>query len=146
VGAERALALARRLSPKPALEARLARWIAADARHLAQAMFADLFVGPARRVFVFFADWLGGRGLYNRPGVVHPDNWRLRIPTSFAEDYGLLVARGEAFNPPLALAQALAARRGPARLVRRLVAAARVLAPSVDEELAALLEEIAAPG
>jgi 4-alpha-glucanotransferase len=142
VGHERALHLAKRLSPSESRRPRLARWIAADARHLTQAMLAELFVGPARRVSVFFADWLGVRDIYNRPGLVHPDNWRLRIPTSFADDYLAHVARGEAFNPPLALALALAAQPASAvtaELAPRLLVAARVLEPTLDEELASLL-------
>ena len=142
-GVERALALAHRLSARVDGRPRLARWIAADARHLAQAMFAELFVGPARRVSMFFADWLGLRDIYNRPGVVHPDNWRLRIRPSFAEDYRRDVARGDAFNPPLALALALAARGDPANgaRVHALVGAARRLWPSLDPELVSWLED-----
>jgi 4-alpha-glucanotransferase len=145
VGRERASALAERLCARPALRPRLARWIAADGRHLAQAMFAELFVGPARRVSMFFADWLGYRATYNRPGVVHPDNWRLRIRSSFAEDYRRDVARGAAFNSPLALAMALAARGAAADsstglLVRRLLDDARRLTPGAEgEELYALV-------
>ncbi|MDB4981787.1 MAG: hypothetical protein JWM82_2539 [Myxococcales bacterium] len=139
-GSERALALAKRLCPSDDKRPRLARWIAADARHLAHAMFAELFIGPARRVSMFFADWLGMRGIYNRPGIVHPDNWLLRIPSSFLDDYRVRVAQGSAFNPPLALALALAASRTPdAVLVLRLLEAARQLNPALDPEVLQLV-------
>jgi hypothetical protein len=65
-GAERALYLAERLMPEPALRPRLARWIAGDPRHLCQAMFADLFAGRARRVSVFCSDLFGLREVYDR--------------------------------------------------------------------------------
>jgi 4-alpha-glucanotransferase len=144
-GHARALALAHRLGAHEALRPRLARWIEADAHHLAHAMLAELFIGPARRVSMFFSDWLGLRDIYNRPGVVHPDNWLLRMTSSFAEDYRVRLAAGAAFNPPLALAMALAAspsreiRLGAAPLVRRLLEGARQLTPALDDELVAIL-------
>jgi 4-alpha-glucanotransferase len=130
-GAARAAYLAERLMPEDALRPRLARWIAADPRHLCQAMFADLFAGPARRVSIFFADLFGLREIYNRPGIVDPANWTLRLPSDFAARYGERVARGEACDLPLALALALRARRlDPTGLLGF---------TSADEEIRALL-------
>jgi hypothetical protein len=59
---------------------------------------------------IFFADLLGMEEIYNRPGVIHPDNWRLRVPPDFAQTYPVSAARGEALNIPSILALALRAR------------------------------------
>jgi 4-alpha-glucanotransferase len=143
-GAARALYLSERLTPRPTLRSRLARWIAADRRHLCLAMFSDLFVGPARRVSVFFADLFGCRSIYNRPGLVDQANWTLRLPSSFSADYTRRVATGEALNVPLALALALLPRAdldsSVAPLLRRLLAAARYFTPELDAELISLCE------
>jgi 4-alpha-glucanotransferase len=145
-GAERARALSVRLSPLHELQARLERWLQSDARHLCHGMFAELFVGPARRISVFFADLFGLSAIYNRPGVVHPDNWTLRLPAAFAESYARHSAAGATFNVPLALALALAGRpdlRGiddRSALVRRLIAGARQLSPALDPEIWAWME------
>jgi 4-alpha-glucanotransferase len=130
-GAARAGYLAERLMPDGPLRPRLARWIAADPRHLCQAMFADLFAAPARRVSIFFADLFGVQEVYNRPGVVDASNWTLRLPSDFAARYQQRVARGEACDLPLALALALRARGLDPAVVRAWTAG--------DEELGALL-------
>ena len=138
-GAERAQALARRLARRPALQARIGRWLEADARHLCHGLFAELFLGPARRVSVFFPDLFGLRAIYNRPGVVHPDNWLLRLPPDFAAVHDRGASRLAAFNVPLALALALAARaRGDddRQLARHLASAA-----AVDGEIAAIIDD-----
>jgi 4-alpha-glucanotransferase len=75
-----------------------------------QAMFADLFVGPARNVMVFVADLLGSRETYNRPGVVDEVNWTWRVPRDFREVHRDAVARQEAFDVPRAMAAALQVR------------------------------------
>lgn len=74
-----------------------------DPRALADAMLADLFLGPAKNVLVFWVDLFEGRGIFNRPGVVSPENWRLRIPPRFESAYGGVLGR--------AVQLALAARR-----------------------------------
>jgi len=134
---ERALYLAARLMPRESARPRLAHWIAADPRHLCQAMFADLFAGKARRVSIFYADLFGLHDVYNRPGVVDTANWRLRLPGNFAELYAHRVRAAEAANLPLALAMAMqanAAKLGPdgATTARALFAAAQSLTPSLD--------------
>ncbi len=111
---DRAAYLAGRLEPMAARREGFARSLIEDPRRLAQAMFADLFVGPARNVSVTFMDWLGIREPYNRPGTVAPDNWSLRIPADFARTFGERAARGEAFDLPGALALAIRARAGAA--------------------------------
>src|SRR5580693_6105377 len=133
-GAARALYLAQRLMPRAELRGRLAGWIAADRRHLCQAMFADLFVGPARRVSIFFSDLFGLREIYNRPGLVDAENWTLRLPSTFLADHARRVAAGDAPNMPFALAFGSLHRAGDepavAAAARRLLAAARPLTPT----------------
>lgn len=88
-------------------------WIqrtAADPGALAQARFAELFVGPARHVMVFFADLFGARSPYNVPGTVSADNWSLRLPPDFPREYAERHAAGRALDVPRALARALRAR------------------------------------
>ncbi|HZL18231.1 MAG TPA: 4-alpha-glucanotransferase [Polyangia bacterium] len=148
-GAARAAYLAERLMPRAELRGRLARWIAADHRHLCQAMFADLFVGPARRVSIFFADLFGLREIYNRPGLVDPENWSLRLPSSFLADHARRVAAGDAPNLPFALAFGAlhrAADDAPvASAAWRLLAAARELTPALGDEPFALAEAVLSP-
>jgi 4-alpha-glucanotransferase len=138
-GQERALHLARRLMPDPALRPRLARWIAAAPGHLCQAMLAELFVSRARQVSVFFADLFGLREIYNRPGVVDDANWTLRLAPDFEARYRERVARGAALNVPLAVALALRAHDGDHPLLPSMREAALHLAPNLDEEIRALL-------
>ena len=83
-----------------------------DAAALVAARFADLFVGPARNVLVFFSDLLGLREPYNRPGSVGPENWSLRVPPSFREEYEAKRRARRALDLPKALAQALRSRGG----------------------------------
>jgi len=106
----RAEYLARRLCPSERERAPMAVAIAQDTQAMAQAMFADLFVGPARQVLVFWADLFGVREVYNRPGVVHPDNWTLRVPRDFEHAYAQATRHGAAPSLPSALATALRAR------------------------------------
>lgn len=136
--AARALYLAERLTSDGATRPAVARWIAADPRHLCHAMVADLFAAPARRVSMFFPDLFGMKAIYNRPGVVDPDNWTLRLPAGFDDDYRERLQSGRALNLPLALALALAARASEpadphlAALGRRLLEAARALSPLAE--------------
>jgi 4-alpha-glucanotransferase len=99
----------RLLSPGEDRDAWVAR-TAADLPSLVRARFADLFVGPARNVHVFFTDLLGLREAYNRPGTVDPQNWSLRVAPSFREDYESRRRAGLALDLPRALARALRAR------------------------------------
>jgi 4-alpha-glucanotransferase len=101
--------LAWRLAPEAARED-FAKEIAGDWRKLVHAKLADIFASPATHVMIFFADLLGMEEIYNRPGIMHPDNWRLRVPPDFAETYPILAARGETLNIPSVLALALGAR------------------------------------
>jgi 4-alpha-glucanotransferase len=129
--AARAAYLAMRLEPENARQASMAEALGSDPRKLALGMFADLFVGPAKNVLVFFADLYGETETYNVPGVISDDNWRLRVPRAFREVYTERLGRGEAMDLLGALALAMRARgedfvRGHEDLVRALEARASV--------------------
>jgi 4-alpha-glucanotransferase len=113
-GASRAQAeyLASRLLASEEDREEWVRRVASDRDALVEARFADLFVGPASNVMVFFTDLLGFEELYNRPGVVSEDNWSLRVPPAFREQYAERAARGRALVLTRALARALRARGG----------------------------------
>jgi hypothetical protein len=109
---ERARYLATRLEPNVDSPRRelLAESFASDQRRMALAMFADLFVGPAANVLVFFADLYGETATYNTPGLVSDDNWSMRVPGAFREVYTERRARGDAMDVMGALALAMRAR------------------------------------
>lgn len=125
-GADHAAYLASRLR---VAEAERGGWIArvgSDPRSLAQAKLAELFVGPARNVMLFFTDLFGYREPYNRPGTVGPHNWSLRLGPDFVERYAADRARRDALDLPAALATALAARAsGPGSTLDALATALR---------------------
>ncbi len=106
----RAAWLASRLVPQ---ERERGKWIArtaASPEALARAQLADLFVGPAEHVLVFFSDLFGLREVYNRPGTISPENWTLRVPPDFESAYARAVDEGCALDLCAALAAAIRAR------------------------------------
>jgi 4-alpha-glucanotransferase len=107
--AARAAYLAQRLCPDGGADAFAARLLG-DPGRLVEAQFADAFASAAGQVLVFFPDLLGLEEVYNRPGVVHPDNWSLRVPADFAASHARRSARGEAVDLRRVLALALRAR------------------------------------
>jgi 4-alpha-glucanotransferase len=109
---DRSLLLAHRLVPEPECRHEFAARIASDHRLFREAMFAELFLGPAQNVSVFFADLLGERQLYNQPGTVGEHNWTLRVPSDYRAQYSQHLQRGETLNIKCALALALEARAG----------------------------------
>lgn len=113
----RAAYLATRLEPDPARRDALARWLSSHASRLATGMFAELFVGPAAHVLVFWADLFGERDVYNTPGDTSADNWSMRVPRAFEATYRARARAGDALDVPSALALALHARGigGPLR-------------------------------
>jgi len=111
--AEHAAALAARLIPDDGARAGWAQRVLASPGALARAQLADLFVGPAANVMIFFADLLGSREIYNRPGTIAPENWSMRIPPDFADAWERASREGRALDLPSALATAIRAR-GPA--------------------------------
>lgn len=84
--------------------------IAASPAALANAKLAELFVGPARNVMLYFTDLFGAREPYNRPGTVSDRNWSARLPPDPRGALADRVARGEALDVPRAIARALRAR------------------------------------
>lgn len=86
------------------------RSVAADPAALAQARFAELFVGPARNVMVYFTDLLGSRAPYNVPGTTSDQNWSLRIPHGVRREHADRVRERRALDVPGALARALRSR------------------------------------
>jgi 4-alpha-glucanotransferase len=106
----RAAYLATRLEPEPSKREAFAAGLLGDTRRLVTAMFAELFVGPASNVLVFWADLFGERARYNTPGVFSPLNWTMRVPTAFRETYAERRALGAAMDVTGALAMAMRAR------------------------------------
>ena len=80
-----------------------------DVDRLPQALFADLFASEAGHVSVFFADLFGCTDVYNAPGVVNEQNWRLRVGNDFAVTHARRLAQGHALDVPGAMASALRA-------------------------------------
>jgi 4-alpha-glucanotransferase len=120
---DQAAYLAQRLAPR---QADLPQKLAADVRALVEAKAAELFIGPAKHVMIFWTDLFGERAIYNRPGTVDPRNWSLRLPPDYRARYAERLARGEALSLPRLLAIALAAR-GDVELAAPLEAAHRAL-------------------
>ncbi len=89
------------------LARRLGRSPARTAAELAQATFADLFLGPARHVLVSFNDLLGYPEPYNVPGTFDDRNWSLRVGPDYRREHAGRVGRGEALDVAGALATAL---------------------------------------
>ncbi|HEY0721210.1 MAG TPA: 4-alpha-glucanotransferase [Gammaproteobacteria bacterium] len=101
--------LTQRLRPDEE-SAAFAALLADDWRKLVHAKMADLFVSPARQVMIFFPDLLGMEAIYNRPGIIDPANWTLRVPPDYAARYPGAAAKGEALNLHCVLALAMRAR------------------------------------
>ncbi len=93
---------------------------------LATGMLAELLACRARNVYVFFTDLLGIAEDYNRPGVVGPGNWTLRVPPDFRTRYASDCRECAALDVAAACALALAARgEDDASLLHRLVGGPR---------------------
>lgn len=117
----RAAYLATRLEPDLSKREPFAQWLLSHPARLATGMFAELFVGPAANVLVFWADLFGERDVYNTPGVSSKDNWSMRVPRSFRTTYRSRIHLGEALDVPSALVLAL--RAHPTPEARRLCSA-----------------------
>jgi 4-alpha-glucanotransferase len=129
VAAARAAYAAHRLGGDEGRRAALQRWFDGSREALAQGELAVLFTGPARHVMLWVGDVLGETEPYNRPGVVHPDNWTWRVATDYRARHAERCARAAAFDPCTALALALEARGGPKDLSAALRAQAKVPLP-----------------
>ncbi len=75
-----------------------------------EAMFSELFLGPAQHVFIFFTDLLGIKEVYNKPGIIDSENWSIRIPPDYHHRYVVQSKNGEALHLPRCLARALRVR------------------------------------
>jgi 4-alpha-glucanotransferase len=84
--------------------------LSVDTGALVQAKFADLFVGSAQNIMVFFADLLGNKETYNKPGTINSENWMMRVSPDYETLYKEKLATSQALNIPGALAMALKAR------------------------------------
>lgn len=104
---DRSQLLASRLAPESEQRHRFATRIASDHRLFCEAMFAELFLGPAQNVSIFFADLFGEKQLYNQPGTVGNHNWTLRMPPDYQTIYSKRVQSGDALDIKRALAMAL---------------------------------------
>jgi 4-alpha-glucanotransferase len=105
--------LAKRLSIPETERTSWIERLSVDTGALVQAKFADLFVGPAQNIMVYFTDLLGSKETYNKPGTVSDENWTLRIPSNYEKSYQEKLPDNLALNIPKALSMALRARRGP---------------------------------
>lgn len=102
--------LAERLVAEPGeRRAAIARWSRLPGA-LAHALLAELFLSDARHVFVYFTDVFGEVDPMNRAGVIHPDNWSLRLEPDFEREYHERRGVGRALDLGVALALALRAR------------------------------------
>jgi 4-alpha-glucanotransferase len=112
--------LASRLEPNAAERGCFASYLLAAKGRFATAMVAELLVGPAENVLVFWPDVLGEREVYNTPGVVIEENWTMRVPRAFREVHRARVEAGEAPDLRAAVGLALRARRIEGPLTRAL--------------------------
>jgi 4-alpha-glucanotransferase len=118
--AEEAAHLAARLEREPVRRERVREKLARHPGLLAQAKLAELLLGPARQVMIYFTDALGLRDPYNVPGSGCASNWTLRLPSRWLADWCARLAAERALDLPLAFALALRARGGDPGLVARL--------------------------
>ena len=81
-----------------------------DERALATAMIAELFLGPSRKVLLFWPDLFGLEEPFNQPGTVSDRNWSMRVPADFEVAHAHAVASGAAPHLGQAVAWALEAR------------------------------------
>lgn len=121
--AEPAAYLARRLMPADQVD-RFERALRDDAGQMVHALFADVLVSDAENAVVFFADLIGRRETYNTPGTVGSQNWSLRVPPSYRDDYArqapALGALNIAYSASLALRSPLVRHPDADRLAYRL--------------------------
>jgi 4-alpha-glucanotransferase len=113
--AERKAKWAAYLEPRLRLDSSATARLTTEPNFLAQALLADLFACPAENVSVFFGDLFGYTESFNVPGLVHPDNWNLRLPSDFE---ALHAERG--LDIPLALAMALEAKGSTSGVAEKL--------------------------
>jgi 4-alpha-glucanotransferase len=109
----RAAMLARRLGRNEQDRERLSRELSVNKDRFCQAMFAELFLGPARSISIFFTDLFGMTSVYNKPGTVSEENWSLRVMPDYLRHYRRMASEGKALDLRASIAMALRARFGP---------------------------------
>jgi len=107
--------LADQLSIPAAGRSEFVQQTAASPGALVHAMFAALLASRAGHVSVFFSDLLGLNSLYNRPGVVSDQNWRLRVPSDFSRHYRSRHGEQMVLDVPACLKMAAGARERAGR-------------------------------
>lgn len=73
-------------------------------------MIAELFLGPSRKVVLFWPDLFGLEEPFNEPGTVSDRNWSLRVPADFEAAHARAMVSGAAPHLGQAVAWALEAR------------------------------------
>jgi hypothetical protein len=84
--------------------------MASSRREILCASLADLFMSGADSIFVFVGDLFGELEPFNRPGLIHPDNWTARLPEDFEDVYASRLREGRALDVAAALRMALTRR------------------------------------
>lgn len=126
----RARYLAEKLEPTADHREAFAARLQSRTGAMAEALLADALACPAQHVQIFFADLLGLEEVFNTPGTVSPENWRLRVPPDYALVYPPDRKTRRALNLPGALALALRSKG--------------VALASAQRELLAALDRVAA--
>jgi 4-alpha-glucanotransferase len=106
----RARYFAERLGIAPAGREGWIRQLVAEPEAMVHAELADILASRAAHVSIFFADLFGQTEIYNRPGIVDPRNWRLRVPGAYRTHYAAARQQHRALDFPFAFALALHAR------------------------------------
>lgn len=86
------------LTPAATERPALSQQIASTPGELIHALFTALLSSRARHVAIFFPDLFGLTERYNEPGVVADDNWRLRLPADFEQQYAERCRQGTALD------------------------------------------------
>lgn len=81
-----------------------------DAKFLAQTKLVELFASQAENIQIFFTDYFGIKGIYNRPGTSGDENWSLRLPNNFEEVFCTNLKNNTALNLSSVLQLAIKAR------------------------------------
>ncbi len=102
--------LANRLGRDEQERERIRRDIVSNKQSFCRAMFAELFLGPAKSVSIFWPDLLGITEVYNKPGTVNEQNWSLRVPPDYEREYNNRLLAGNALDLRASIAMALRAR------------------------------------
>ncbi len=108
--AKRGRILAERLTKNAEEKERLHRQLSEQPDLFCRAMFAELFLGPARSVSIFFPDLFGMTDIYNKPGTISEENWSLRVSPNYEEEYGRKISQGKALDIRASIATALRTR------------------------------------